>query len=57
MQRSSFLCSCAAMFTLYADYTNRGSLDRLVAVDCLSVSLGSPRKTLCIMKCYSGLDD
>ena len=28
MQRSSFLFSCEAMFTLYA---NRGSLDRLVA--------------------------
>ena len=57
MQKSSFLCSCEAMFTLYADYTNCGSLDRLVAVDCLSVSLGSPQKTLRIIKYYSGQDD
>ena len=57
MQKSSFLCSCEAIFTLYADYINRGSLDRLVAIDCLSVSLGSPRKTLRIIKYYSGQDN
>jgi len=29
-ERFSFLCFCQAMFTLYADSTNHGSMDTLV---------------------------